>query len=273
MSARPFTQRGLALVCALLMMAAAMVIGVAVARGAFALLASARNEGDRVTARLVAEAALQDAERDIAGTGAGASAARSALFAAADGAGFVAGCGRGPADLGLCRVTAPPAWHSVDLGAADADVLVPYGQFTGAALPLGAGTLPARLPGYLIERLAPAGVDPTHGSFYRITAIGFGMRASTRVVLQSLYRVPPPAAPPAAGDADAGDAADAGADAPTEEPTGESADEPAAGPTNEAAGPDPPSPPAAVPPAALPAGRIGWREIANWPELHARAQP
>lgn len=30
---------------------------------------------------------------------------------------------------------------------------------------------------------------------------------------------------------------------------------------------------AAAPPGALPAGRLGWREIVNWPELHARAEP
>nr|WP_314543645.1 pilus assembly protein [uncultured Massilia sp.] len=250
----PAAQRGLALACVLLLLAATMVIGVAVARGAFALLASARNDGDRVTARLAAEAALLDAERDLAGAGASAdAAARAALLAQADGAGFVDGCGRGPADLGLCRAAAPPAWHGIDLADPDADVLVPYGRYTGAVLPLAAGMLPARLPGYLIEKLAPAGADPAQGSFYRITAIGFGTRTSTQVILQSLYRAPAPEAPVAAG-----------ADEENEEEGGdEDDDEPGAGP-------DPPRSAATPPP--LPAGRIGWREIANWPELHARAQ-
>lgn len=253
-SLHPAAQHGLALACVLLLLAATMVIGVAVARGAFALLASARNDGDRVTARLAAEAALLDAERDLAGTGASAdAAARAALFAQADGAGFVDGCGRGPADLGLCRVATPPAWHGIDLADADVDVLVPYGRYTGAVLPLSAGTLPARLPGYLIEKLAPAGADPAQGSFYRITAIGFGTRASTQAILQSLYRTPAAEAPGAAG-ADEED-----------EDAGEDEDEDGSG-----TGPDPPRSPATPPP--LPAGRIGWREIANWPELHARAQ-
>ena len=55
------TERGLALVCALLLMLAAMVIGVAVVRGAFALLAAAGNERDRDIAQAAAEAALRDA--------------------------------------------------------------------------------------------------------------------------------------------------------------------------------------------------------------------
>jgi type IV pilus assembly protein PilX len=258
-------RRGLALVCVLLLLAATMVIGVAVARGAFALLASARNETDRVTARLAAEAALLDAERDIssasAGAGAGpgmdaAAAARAALFAQPDGAGFVAGCGRGPADLGLCRVAAPPAWHGIDLADSDVDVLVPLGRYTGAVLPLGAGTLPARLPGYLVEKLELAGAGPEQGSVYRITAIGFGTRASTQVILQSLYRTAVPAAPGGAG---------AGEQEEEDEDAGDGP-EPQDG---AGAGPDPPRPAAAPP---LPAGRIGWREIANWPELHARAQ-
>jgi len=314
---RPHGERGLALVCALLLMVAAMVIGVAVARGAFALLASARNEADRVTARLAAEAALLDAERDIAsagsglgagagfgtgaeagtgaapgadagpgsGAGAGAAAARAMQFGPS-GNGFVDGCGRGAADLGLCSATTPPVWHAIDLAADDSEVLVPYGRYTGAVLPLGEGTLPVRLPGYLIEKLAPPGATPAQGSFYRITAIGFGMRASTRVVLQSLYRLPAPAGAspgaaagegaaaedgaggagssggadrdgPGNADDDAADDADGGADG--------SADGPADG------GGRGPGPPAGALPVPIPAGRIGWREIANWPELHARA--
>lgn len=256
-SLHPAAQRGLALACVLLLLAATMVIGVTVARGAFALLASARNDGDRVTARLAAEAALLDAERDLAGAGESAdTAARAALFAQADGPGFVDGCGRGPDDLGLCRVATPPAWHGIDLADPDIDVLVPYGRYTGAMLPLSAGTLPVRLPGYLIEKLAPAGADPTQGSFYRITAIGFGTRASTQAILQSLYRTPAAETPGAAG------ADEEGEDASEDEDDDED-DEPGAGP-------DPPRTAATPPP--LPAGRIGWREIANWPELHARAQ-
>jgi len=139
-------------------------------------------------------------------------------------------------------------------------VLVPYGRFSGAALAVGSGTLPARLPGYLIEKLEPAGADAAQGGFYRITAIGFGMRPSTYVVLQGLYRravQPVPDAPVDGGDEGAGE---------QETPDAAAPDEPDPAPTT---GPGP----APDPPRTLPAGRIGWREIANWPELHARAQP
>lgn len=278
--ARRGAQRGLALVCALMLLLAAMVIGVSVVRGAFALMAAARHEAERIVARAAAEAALRDAERDIVGTGAaGADAQRVARFAAADGAGFVEGCGRGASDRGLCRLSLPPAWESIDLAAAP-DELVPYGRYTGAALAAGSGGLPARLPGYLIERLEPAGANPTHGSFYRITAIGFGIRASTQVVLQAIYRRP--AAGGEGGDAEpdsdgAPDGAAGPEDAGPGDPGGPGAPSGPGGPAAPAAPDGPgaggPGPPATPPQATLRAGRLGWREIANWPELHARAQP
>ncbi|WP_296943774.1 pilus assembly protein [uncultured Massilia sp.] len=275
---RARAQRGVALVCALLLLAAAMVIGVAVVRGAFALLASARNEGDRIAARAMAGAALRDAERDIAGA---AATARAAWFDPAGGGDFPGGCGSGATDLGLCRAASPPAWQRVDLAAADPGALVPYGRFSGAVLPVGSDTLPARLPRYLIEKLEPAGADAAHGSFYRITAIGFGMRASTWVVLQALYRKPRPAPPDGHAGEHAGEGAGAGGpgqdasgggdagppagQGPAQEPEQSPAQAPAQAP------PAAPDHQPADPPRTLPAGRIGWREIANWPELHARA--
>lgn len=299
---RRHAQARLALVCSLMLLVAAMVIGVAVARGAFALMASARNEDDRVTARAAAEAVLRDAEHDIVGLAAGgADPARAAQFASAGGSGFADGCGRGSADLGLCKAASPAAWERIDL-AADAELLVPYGRFTGAAFPLGSVGAPARRPAYLIERLEPAGATPAHGSFYRITAIGFGTRATTQVVLQTIYRKPGPAAPQQgaggdpAPDAGAGGAGhgDAGTgatgDAGNGGATGDAGDTSSGATGNAGAndtsgttgttgsaggagaapqGPDPP--PAAAPPPSLPAGRIGWLELANWPELHARA--
>ncbi len=58
-------------------------------------------------------------------------------------------------------------------------------------MPIGTGTLPARLPRYIIELMpyARAGHDAGKrtGNFYRITAIGFGASASTCVVLQAFY--------------------------------------------------------------------------------------
>ncbi len=255
-------ERGLALVCALTLMVATMVIGVAVARGAFVLLASARNERDRDVARAAAEAALRDAEHDIAGA-AGVPPDRHAHFGPAGDHAFVDECGRGAADLGLCRARAPPAWQALDLADAGNPALVPYGRFTGAALAVGRGALTARLPAYVIEKIAPAGATAPLGSFYRVTAIGFGTRTSTRVVLQSLVRLPPPAGGAGgerghgnAGGSEGGEDSDEGHDEGNDDAHG-SGDPPPAGPQER----------------PLPAGRIGWREVANWDELHARARP
>jgi type IV pilus assembly protein PilX len=232
---------GLALVCALMLMLAAMVIGLAVVRGGFVLLAAARNERDRDVAWAAAEAALRDAEHDIAGT-ADPPPERAAHFGPAGASAFIDGCGRGEDDLGLCRARSPPAWQTLDLADRDNPVLVPYGRFTGATLAIGHGVLPERLPAYVIERIAPPGATARQGSFYRITAIGFGSRASTQVVLQSLYRLP---LANGHGEGHEGDHGDGNAHGDEPQPQGRQ----------------------------LPAGRIGWGDIANWAELHARTRP
>jgi Tfp pilus assembly protein PilX len=187
---------GAALVTALFLMLAVLMIGVAAARTALNAEKSARHERDRHIAFQAAEAALADAERDIEG-GADPASARAALFAA--GAGFTDGCaGTDAAALGLCRRAdppAPPVWQAVEL-AAESGVAVPYGQFTGAAMPTGSGVLPARLPRYIVELVPVAGAGTDR--FYRITAIGFGTRESTRAVLQSFYRWTDSPAPPSA---------------------------------------------------------------------------
>jgi Tfp pilus assembly protein PilX len=216
MSALHQRQRGAALATALCLMLAVLSIGVCAARTALNAEKSALIERDRHIALLAADAALADAELDIAG-GADPASARAAALAGGSAASFVPGCGRGGANLGLCAPAAPakpPVWQAADLAG---DSAVPYGRFTGAAMPLGGGLLPARAPGYVIERV-PFGAT---GNLYRITAIGFGTRASTRVVVQSWYR------------------------------------------TTSAAGERG---------AALPGERIGWREVANWPELHQAVQ-
>jgi type IV pilus assembly protein PilX len=235
-------ERGAALVCALVLMLAAMLVGVSVCRTVFASIASASAGRERSLASGAAEAALLDAERDIAGAFAGADPARTAHFSAAGAGGFVDGCGQGGSGLGLCQASSPPAWQLQDLADPDNASLVPYGHYTGASLATGKGLLPARPPAYLIERIVPPGAGASLGSFYRITAVGFGSHASTQVVLQSVVRKPKPAA------ADGGGSPVAGAQ-----------------------GNDQGNGAAAIPPVDLPAGRIGWREIPNWPRLHAQA--
>jgi Tfp pilus assembly protein PilX len=218
-------QHGAALVTSLVVMLIALMIGVAAARAAIHAERSARVERDRHIAFAAAEAALSDAERDIEGAG---SAGRAALFAAGPPP-VGQGCGRGADDLGLCAVAAGaayPQWQLVDL-AHDEAATAAFGAFTGAQMQAGAGPLPARVPRYVIEFVPVAGAVAAGGNLFRITALGFGARDSTRVVLQSFYRKPPPAAPvPGAGAAQG---------------------------------------------SATPAGRIAWREIANWPQLHKAA--
>lgn len=212
-------QHGAVLLTALFLMLAVLMIGVSAARTALNGEKSARHDRDRHIAFNAAEAALRDAERDIEG-GAGPASERTALFVSASSGGFADGCGEGAAS-GLClpaAAGAAPVWQSLDLAGAEART-VPYGRFTGAAMAVG-GILPARLPRYIIELVPLAGATPAHGAFYRITAVGFGSRDTTRVVLQSYYRKPAPPAPSAAA------------------------------------------------PSTVPAGRISWREIANWRELH-----
>ena len=187
--------QGAALLTALFVLLALTIIGMSAAQMALNGEKSARIERDRHLAFQAAEAGLLDAERDIEG-GADPASARAALFAGASALGFVEGCGAGPANLGLCAFTpAAPAWQLAELAALEdgaASATIPYGKFTGALLPVGAGALPARAPRYVIELmpLARAGEDSGHraGNLYRITAIGFGARDSTQVVLQAVYR-------------------------------------------------------------------------------------
>jgi len=188
-------QAGAVLITALFILIALLIIGVSAANTALDAERAARAERDRHIALQAAEAALADAERDIEG-GSDPGSARAALFAAGSAEGFVDGCGPATGiNVGLCALAGPPlvpAWQSAALalpgGGASA---TEYGRFTGASMPAGEGSLPARLPRYIIELMpyARAGEDASErtGNFYRITAIGFGADDQTRVVLQSFY--------------------------------------------------------------------------------------
>ena len=200
--AHPHRARGAVLVTVLFVLIAVLIVAVSAATAALNAEKSARNERDRHIAFQAAEAALADAERDILAVD--PASPRAALFAPGSALGFNDGCGERAGDphLGLCaRVEAPgvPAWIAANL--AEGEAGAPYGTFTGAIMPTGAGTLPARPPRYIIE-LMPfprAGEDAGEAvaNFYRITAMGFGARDATRVVLQSFYRKSDPAeAPP-----------------------------------------------------------------------------
>lgn len=189
MNGRPIPSRtrtrGMALLCSLLLLLATMTIGLAATRLTFAAMQSARFGIERAVAYGAADAALRDAERDIAGAG---PPARAVLLSPAGAPAWPAGCGHGDADRGLCALQTPPAWQTLDLAAPDQPVPVTFGAFTGAVMATGAASLPARLPAYVIERLSLPGT-------YRVTAIGFGPRAMAPVVLQVLVRSADPGAP------------------------------------------------------------------------------
>lgn len=189
--------RGVALVLALCMLVAVLLIGVSAAQLALQGEKAARAERDQGLAFHAAEQALVDAEKDIEASP--GQPARSAMFAAGNALGFQDGCGigLGSASLGLCLPAASghsPVWQALDFYNDDAATArsVPYGAFTGALMQTGQGVMPAKLPRYIIERIPfivqGRAAGPQLAYFYRITAIGFGTRASSAVVLQSYYR-------------------------------------------------------------------------------------
>lgn len=186
---------GAALLVTMSIVLVLMIVGASATRAALYAEKAARGERDHVLALQAAEAALTDAERDIEG-GADPGSLRAAMFDAGVADIFPDGCGTGAGNpaLGLCkRVMAPrvPAWLLVPLADPGVAVAVDFGTFTGAAMPVGRASVPARLPRYIIEPLPfvrsgdQAGKVPA--SLYRITAIGFGVQDTTHVVLQSFY--------------------------------------------------------------------------------------
>ena len=141
----------------------------------------AGNARDKNVALQSAEAALRDAEADIARN----------LSAASP---FVSTCDSGlcvPPSMTVSGATSTPAWQTV---AWDSAHTRSYGQYTGAA------TLPdvARQPLYIVELLPslPPGVGDSinlgnqgtpQPQAFRVTARAFGLRASTTALLQSVY--------------------------------------------------------------------------------------
>lgn len=192
-------QRGASLIVSLLMLVAVLLLGISAAQISLQGEKASRNDRDRQIAFQAAEAALQDAEMDIENSPDAKS--RSALFSenpvVTD---FIDGCGAGDSNtnLGLCATAAPGSaaiWLTVDFtdAAASSTKSVPFGNFTGQKMQTGKGSLPSKLPRYIIEVLGYNAAGTVTDSenkkyFYRITAMGFGARESTQVVLQAFYR-------------------------------------------------------------------------------------
>ncbi|MTV39347.1 pilus assembly PilX family protein [Duganella radicis] len=166
----------MALLVSLVLLIMVMLLGVSAALLSLQSEKAARGERDRDVAFLVAEDALKDAERDIQASG--------GPFAADCGAGWYERAPRG----------AKPVWQQVDLSGEACTVK--YGARTSAVMETGTGFQPFRKPQYIIERMVchQAGDDASAGAAprycYRVTAIGFGAKPETEVVLQSVFSKP-----------------------------------------------------------------------------------
>lgn len=190
-------QHGATLIVTLLMLIAVLMLGMSAALIALQAEKASRNERDRQIAFQAAEAGLMDAEADIENSAAAAS--RSHIFTHDSANGFTPGCGAGSGNpyLGLCSRAedgVPPIWQTIDfLDRSEQAKSVPYGRFTGQSFQTGKGSLPGRPPRYIIELMtynmpgAGTGMEDIK-YFYRVTAIGFGTRDATQVVLQTFYR-------------------------------------------------------------------------------------
>jgi type IV pilus assembly protein PilX len=144
-------QSGAALLIALVALIVVMLLGVAAAQTALMNEKSSRNDRDRQLAFQAAEAALHDARLHLADL-------RESPEAL-------------PEQAGSCG---------------------DYGCYSGRLFPHGAASLATRAPHYRIELLGLKTADPQAAEVqrYRITAVGFGARESTRVMLQAIYAVP-----------------------------------------------------------------------------------
>lgn len=191
-------QVGASLVVSLIMLVAVLLLGISAAQIALQSEKASRNDRDRQIALQSAEAGLMDAELDIEGTN-GKEMIRSRIFGKEKTEGFSEDCGGGLSNiyLGLCTRAEEgglPAWQKIDFFDSSAGAKsVPYGRFTGQSFQTGKGSLPSKLPRYIIELMpfnkegeGATADDMTY--FYRITAVGFGVRETTQVVLQTFYR-------------------------------------------------------------------------------------
>lgn len=245
-------QRGATLVVTLIILIAVSLMGVSSAHIALLGEKASRNDRDRQIAFQAAEAALLDAELDVSGSP-DKGRTRSALFASNKADGFVDNCGAGTKNvyLGLCLQSgdqARIAWLAVDFldEAPDTTRTVPYGRFTGQSFPTGFGMLPAKPPRYIIELIpySKAGENAAieeRSYVYRITAVGFGAREGTRVMLQTVYsKEKKQHSIPAPNESDEADDAKSILSFDKHE-------------------------------ILVPIGRLSWREITNWQELRDEA--
>lgn len=192
-------QRGFSLITTLILLIVVTVLGLAASRIVLMSEKTARFDRDYQIAFQAAEAALLDAEIDIQGTKNAAGdyivkGTRMDKFSSSNlsSALFTVGCGTGE-QLGMCKPSAitKPVWFEVDFTDTSATAkTVQFGTFTTREFSVGEkGIRPEIAPRYIIEMMP----DPTPSAklsdvLYRITAMGFGPRKETQVVLQVVFR-------------------------------------------------------------------------------------
>lgn len=188
-------QSGISLIIVLMILLVITVLGIGGAQLTLQAERSTRNDRDTDIARQAAEQALTDAELDI-------QKFRTAFFARDNEVGFVPGCSAAADSKGLCKQSDAgvlPVWATVF---DDDSKTVAYGAFTNQSSSyFGHGIQSARAPRYVIESTQDSGAcsaddspDLQNSTFQftckvlRITAMGYGPNADTKVVLQTEFR-------------------------------------------------------------------------------------
>lgn len=175
-------QRGAALIVGLIFLVILTLLGVTAMQSSTLEERMAGNARDRNLAFQAAEAALRDAERDIrCQTAAGNAATVQRGFGCISGiTGADAACTGGL----CCVINAPVLTCAERATPVDQDGIslsdapsVEYGHYTAAPALTGV----ALQPRYLIEPFKQK------TNYYRITARGYGAKASTQVTLQEVY--------------------------------------------------------------------------------------
>lgn len=187
-------QRGFSLITTLILLIVVTVLGIGASQIVLMSERATRFDRDTQIAFQAAEAALLDAEFDIRGPN-GSANQRVSTFTSSSGLGFIDGCGTGTA-RGLCMPAASgqkPVWYAVDFTDETSSAkTVKFGGFTGRTFATGStGIRPEMPPHYIIEAIpdtAGGSSASTQRTLFRVTAMGFGPRKETQVVLQMIFR-------------------------------------------------------------------------------------
>jgi type IV pilus assembly protein PilX len=188
-------QGGFSLITTLILLAVVTVLGVTASQIVLMAERSSRFDRDTQIAFQSAEAALLDASFDIQGPNTYVSQ-RMALFEDKNKVNFAPNCATLGVYRGMCLQAEEgqkPVWFQIDFTDVSANAkTVQFGEFTGRSFSAGStGIRPELAPRYIIEVIsdqrATASAEP-RDVLYRITAMGFGPRKETQVVLQTIFK-------------------------------------------------------------------------------------